>query len=126
MLAVVFGCTKFHNYLFGQQFNVISDHKPLQAIHLKRLSTAPPRLRRMLLRLQQYDLTIGYSPGMQVADALSRLSAEDKDELDDCEVIVHEVSHQFTADLKERIRVATAKDLFLAALKEVILNGWPE
>ena len=62
-------------------------------------------LRQILLRLQQYDLPIRYSPGLivQVADALSRLSGEDKDELDDGEVIVDEVSRQFTADLKERI-----------------------
>ena len=105
MLAVVLGFTNFHSYLFGHQFSVISDHKPLQAVHLKHHSDAQPRSRWRLLRLQQYDLPIRYSPGLivQVADALSRLSGEDKDELDDGEVIVDEVIHQFTADLKERI-----------------------
>ena len=105
MLAVVLRFTKFLSYLFGQQFSVISDRKPLQAIHLKHHSDAQPRSRWRLLRLQQYDLPIRYSPGLivQVADALSRLSGEDKDELDDGEVIVDEVIHQFTADLKERI-----------------------
>ena len=105
MPAVVLGFTICHSYLFGLQFSVISDYKPLQAVHLKHHSDAQPRLRWRLLRLQQYDLPIRYSPGLivQVADALSRLSGEDKDELDDGEVIVDEVSRQFTADLKERI-----------------------
>ena len=35
LLAVVYGCEKFHNYLYGQSFTVQSDHKPLESIHLK-------------------------------------------------------------------------------------------
>ena len=76
MLAVVYGCERFHTYLFGHAFTVHSDHKPLETIHLKHLTAAPPRLQRMLLRLQPYDLVIKYQPGktMEIADALSRLS----------------------------------------------------
>ena len=29
-LAIVFGVTKFHVYLYGHSFNIYSDHKPLQ------------------------------------------------------------------------------------------------
>ena len=63
MLAVVFGCERFHNFLFGQDFIVESDHKSLESIHLKHLSSAPARLRRMLLRLQPYTMVIKYKPG---------------------------------------------------------------
>ena len=62
MLAVVYGCERFHTYLFGHNFAVHSDHKPLKSIHLKHLTAAPPRLQRMLLRLQPYDLVIKYQP----------------------------------------------------------------
>ena len=51
-----------------------SDHKPLEMIHQKSLGQCPPRLQRMLLQLQRYDVTIRYRPGkeMLLADALSR------------------------------------------------------
>ena len=41
----------------------------------KKTTAAPPRLQRMLLRLQQYDVTIKYVPGkdLTIPDALSRL-----------------------------------------------------
>ena len=31
-LSIVFGTRKFHQYLFGRQFTIQSDHKPLQHI----------------------------------------------------------------------------------------------
>ena len=44
MLAVVCGCIKFHHYLYGRKFVCQSDHRPLEDIHLKYLSDAPPSL----------------------------------------------------------------------------------
>ena len=41
MLAVVFGCERFHTYVYGKHFTVESDHKPLEMIHLKNLAAAP-------------------------------------------------------------------------------------
>ena len=41
LLAVVYGCERFHTYLYGQSFIVESDHKPLGAIQLKNLISAP-------------------------------------------------------------------------------------
>ena len=60
LLAVVFACMRFNTYLQGRRFTVQSDHKPLEMIHLKSLHNAPPRLQRMLLQLQKYDMTITY------------------------------------------------------------------
>ena len=45
LLAVVYGCERFHNYLFGRPFTVESDHSPLASIHLKHLNSSPARLR---------------------------------------------------------------------------------
>jgi len=57
-LAIVHGFEKFHSYLYGRSdVVVVSDHKPLLAIHKKALATAPKRLQRMLLRLQRYYYT---------------------------------------------------------------------
>ena len=112
LLAVVYSCERFHNYLYGYSFVVESDHEPLASIYLKHLSAAPARLRRMLLRLQPYDLSIVYHRGtdMCIADALSRLSAEDTEEISDLEVTVHEVSSQFTTQLMQQIRTASDGD----------------
>ena len=65
---------KFHTYLYGRTFMVETDHKLLEMISMKDPIAAPVRLQRMLLWLQQYDMTITYRPGkeMLLADALSR------------------------------------------------------
>ena len=127
LLAVVYGCERFHTYLYGRSFIAESDHKPLEAIQLKNLMSAPPRLQRMLLRLQPYDVTIKYRPGKQVlvADALSRLSPEEKIPIPDLNVEIHDVCPQFSSECLQRIRAETAKDPELSALKEVVYNGWP-
>ena len=59
MLAVVFGCERFHTY--GKQFTIQSDHKPLEMIHLKNLTAASQRLKRMLLRIETFDIVMKYS-----------------------------------------------------------------
>ena len=71
LLAIVFACQRF------------SDHKPLEMIAMKSLANAPPRLQRMLLELQRYDVTIKYRPGkeMQLADVLSRCPARASQEI---------------------------------------------
>ena len=63
MLAVVFGCERFHTYVFGKSVTIESDHRPLEMIHLNNLSAAPQRLQRMLLRIHPYAITIRYRPG---------------------------------------------------------------
>ena len=44
LLAVVYSCEKFHTYLYGRGFTGHADHKPLESMHLKHLTAAPPRL----------------------------------------------------------------------------------
>ena len=63
MFGVVFGCERFHTYVYVTRLTVESDHKPLEMIILKNLAAAPQRLQRMLLRIQPYDVHIRYRPG---------------------------------------------------------------
>ena len=53
---------------------VESDHKPLEAILVKPLVSAPKRLQKMILRLRRYDLDVQYKKGRElyIADTLSR------------------------------------------------------
>ena len=80
LLAVVYVCEHFHTYLYGRSFIAESENKRLEAIQLKNLISAAPRLQRMFLLLQAYDATVKYRPCKQVlvADALSRLSPEEE------------------------------------------------
>ena len=60
LLAIVFATQKFHQYIYGFQTNVQTDHKPLESIVQKSLHKVPPRLQQMLLKLQKYDLLVKY------------------------------------------------------------------
>ena len=86
LLAVVFACTKFHDYIYGKDIIVETDHQPLVTIVKKPLLSAPARLQRMLLRLQKYNITLVYKKGKElfIADTLSRapLTTTDNDNLD--------------------------------------------
>ena len=47
MLAICFGCSKFHEYIFGQEITVETDHKPLVNIMNKPIHQLTARLQRM-------------------------------------------------------------------------------
>lgn len=74
MLAVVFGCQRFHQFIYGKQTDIETDHKPLESIFKKSIGSAMPRIQRMLLKLQPYQLSVIHKLGkeMFVADTLSR------------------------------------------------------
>lgn len=74
MFVILFGCKRFHHYVYGRHIDVESDHKPLESILKKPLVVAPARLQRMMLQLQKYNVTVRHVPGKEipVADTLSR------------------------------------------------------
>ena len=49
--AIVFGCKKFQQYIYGRDKTVDTDYKPLEVVLSKPIATAPPRLKRMLARI---------------------------------------------------------------------------
>ena len=77
-LSLIFGVRWFHAYLYGRQFSLITDHKPLTAI-LGPKKGIPPlaaaRLQRWSWILSAYQYTIEFRPTRQHgnADGLSRL-----------------------------------------------------
>ena len=73
-LALVWACTRFKLYVFGLEFELETDHKPLQCIYNK--SSKPSvRIERWVLRLQGYNFKVIYRPGKtNIANALSRLN----------------------------------------------------
>jgi hypothetical protein len=77
LLAVVMAVEHFHQYLYGKQLTVYTDHLPLTWLLNKK--NPHHRLERWLLRLSLYNLVIAYKPGKEnvIADFLSRLPEED-------------------------------------------------
>ena len=131
-LAIVFGTTKFHKFLFGKQVVVTTDHKPLEYIFNKPLYQTPLRLQKMLLTLQRYDLRIVYKPGkgLFIADALSRNYLDETNETLVPQLEVNEV--HLTAHLPmspekyKEFQKATAEDPVLQAVKDAVHEGWPK
>ena len=72
-LAIIHAIDVFKPYLYGRKFTVFTDHKPLEWL----MSKAEPsgRLARWALKIQEYDIEIGYRTGKsnQNADSLSRI-----------------------------------------------------
>ena len=130
-LAVVFGCEKFHQYIFGKQFTVESDHKPLEAIFKKGLDKCPVRLQRMRIRLQPYDFNLIYKPGKELllADALSRSFIEDpKDFFDgDIELYVGMIleSIPMSSSKLKIFQIESNEDEEMQTLIKLIMTGWP-
>ena len=63
LLAIHFGYQVYHQFIYGKPMTVETDHKPLEYLFKKPLITAAPRLKRMMLSLQKYELHVNYKPG---------------------------------------------------------------
>ena len=130
MLAVLFGLERFHYYVYGRRVQVQTDHKPLVSIYQKNICNAPPRIARMVLRIQKYDVELVYTPGkdLQLANALSRVSPCPGREIEGLRISVHEIHQEINATPTRiaEIREATAQDPLLKHLKKIILDGWPD
>ena len=83
LLAIVFACEEFDQYIFGRSDVVVeSDHRPLETIFKKPILNSPKRLQRMRLRLQNYDTQVEYKRGttMFLADTRSRAYLDNEPE----------------------------------------------
>ena len=88
MLTIVFSANKFREYILGKETVVKTDHKPLETIVWKPMSSAPVQLQSVMLKLKGYDLKVEYLPGKKqvMADTLSRASLNEIPERDEFQV----------------------------------------
>lgn len=80
-LALIFGATRFWQYLWGRHSQAVSDHKPLLRLfgHDRAIpDRSSPRIIRWAFMLSACDYTLVYHPGQIIghADGLSRLPLE--------------------------------------------------
>ena len=97
LLRVLFSVLHFKHFTYGCKVHVITDHKPLVSLFRKSLTSASPRLSRMLLHILDYQLDVMYQPGtkMHLSDALSRLTSHNNNSkaepIKGLDVTVHDV-----------------------------------
>ena len=135
MLAIVGGCEKFDQYIYGQRVIVETDHKPLVSVYKKPIHNAPKRLQCMLLHIKRYDLEITYKKGKEIypADGLSRAYPKESEPhstppSEFCHSIEEIDLTEHLAISRERlqsIQEATAIDPGLKVLMQVVQQGWP-
>ena len=122
-----------HDYVYGLQFELETDHKPLVAISKKSLADMTPRIQRKMMKLQRYDYIFNYTPGKKllVADALSRsIKNRTSENSTDME---REVTAQVdlvmstipaTDNQLKKIAIETQKDSILQKVIQCIHSEW--
>lgn len=132
-LAIMFGLTKFNEFLAGRKFCIITDHKPLVGLFSPKKpipDQISPRMLRWALKLSAYEYDIKYRPGKALgnADALSRWTVETT-------AVVAEAPVREVLLLEDRpggwnldaskISSETKRDTLLQKVLFHILHGWP-
>ncbi|WKA07227.1 hypothetical protein VitviT2T_025077 [Vitis vinifera] len=141
LAAMVFALKTWRHYLYGEKFEVYSDHKSLKYIFTQKDLNS--RQRRWMETLEDYDFALHYHPGKAsvVADALSRKSVGQLSSLELREFEMHAVIEDFELCLGleghgpclynisarpmviQRIMEAQVHDEFLEKVKAQLVAG---
>ena len=126
-LGVRWACEKFYQYVYGTDFEICTDHRPL--ITVLGVKSKPPsaRIERWLLYLQQFSYSLRHISGRSnYADVLSRLPVDESD-IDSVryteEYAYSAVTGAVPAALTAReIEQESAKDDMLTLVRQCIVN----
>ena len=130
-LAIIFGVKKYHQYVYGREFTLKTDHQPLTHIFRENRATpamASGRIQRWALMLGAYNYKIEYKKGEHNAnaDALSRLPqlCTRKEPPKPAEV-VNLMEYLDTSPVSSaQIHLWTDQDPQLSKVRELIRSGW--
>ena len=132
-LAIIFGVKKYHQYIYGRQFEIKTDHKPLTHIFSEEKGVptmASGRIQRWALILGGYNYSIRYKPGKANAnaDALSRLPLPAKEyDVPKPAELVQLLEHLSTTPVSSsQVKTLTDTDPVLAKVRCWVEEGWPE
>ena len=130
LLGVLFSVLHFKHFTYGCKVHIITDHKPLVSLFRKSLTSASPRLSRMLLYILDYQLNVIYQPGtkMHLSDALSHNDNSKAKSIAGLDITVHdvEVFTEISPLSLVKIKCVTRDDPVLQTLKQYIQDGFPE
>jgi len=129
-LALKFGVKRFHKYLYGRQFTLITDHKPLMTILGPKTgipSLAAARMQRwaLILAAYHYDIKFRSSQANANADAMSRLPCTSTNETGECPSLLRVSFGNELPVQADDVKEATRKDPVMAKVLDYTLSGWP-
>ena len=129
-LSIVFSAENLLHFLLGRHFTLETDHKPLLVFgeHKGIPEMASARIKRWAMKLSAFDYSIKYitSKANACADFLSRCPlpvTETSVNKDDQVLNINENNVPITASA---IASETTRDLVLAKVRRLTLEGWPE
>ena len=129
-LAVVWACEYFHNYVYGCPITVVTDHMPLVKLLGSPTAKLSARLERWALRLQPYEVTVRYQPGVKnPADYLSRHPLESTKTSSRHQKVAEEYVNMISthavpkAMSRQEIISATNDDVTLTTVKSLLESG---
>lgn len=134
-LSLVFGVKKFHRYLYGRKFSLVTDHKPLTAIFGAKKgvpSLAAARLQRWAVLLSAYHFDIRFTPTSSHAnaDGLSRLPlsvSREESVVSSAEPSIFNISQLEALPVTSaQIESATRADPLLSKILHYTRHGWPQ
>ena len=124
----VFGVKRFHSYLFGRLFTLITDHKPLVSLFEEQRAIptyASARIQRWALTLTAYQYVLGFRTSAQNAMSRLPLPGPAKEPPIPAETVMlldHLNASPVTA---AQIRSWTTQDPLLARVLRLNQEGWP-
>ena len=132
-LSLIFGVKKFHRYLYGRKFVLVTDHKPLTSIFGPKRGIpemAAARLQRWAIILSAYSYEIEFRPTDQHAnaDGLSRLPlSQTVAGGTSSEPRLFNVSQMESLPVGvPQLRQATRNDRVLSEVLRFTQSGWPK
>ena len=132
-LACVFGVKRFHAYVYGHHFTLVTDHKPLLSLFNEQKavpSHASARIQRWALTLAMYEYKIKYrcTADHSNADAMSRLPLQYEDNPTPVPPEMVLLMEQLATSpvSADRVRAWTHTDPLLSRVFQYIQSGWSE
>ena len=126
-LAIVWACERFHAYFYGAEFELMTDHKPLECIFSHKYKTCA-WIERWLLSMQPYKFSVKYIPGPKnIAYSLSRLlhptsNSKEKSQRDEFVKWIAQESNPVALTTRE-IESTSEEDPELQSVRECVLSG---
>lgn len=129
-LSIFFWVCKFHQYLYGRNFTLLTGHRPLTTIlgpHTGKPSLAASRLQRwaLLLSAHSYDIKYRKSDLHCSADGLSKLPLPiTKPEWNTAKIFYfRELSRAPVSTVQ--VKKETHNDPEMSTVLDMVMKGWP-